>query len=98
MILRNLTPQHHLRSSDGLAAPWEDHRAAVDLVAVHPEQAQAARVAYRKYGRGRHPAALNYGDCFSYALAKISGESLLFTGADFPLTDVRAVGVEAPER
>lgn len=66
------------------------HRAAVDLVAVHPEQAHAARVAYRKYGKVRHPAGLNYGDCFSYALAKISAEPLLFKGDDFSNTDVAA--------
>jgi ribonuclease VapC len=64
------------------------HRTVVDLVAVHPDQAHAARIAYRKYGKGRHPAGLNYGDCFSYALAKISGEPLLFKGDDFPLTDI----------
>jgi ribonuclease VapC len=67
------------------------HRAAVDLVAVHAEQAHAARVAYRRYGKGRHPAGLNYGDCFAYALAKISGEPLLFKGDDFPRTDITAV-------
>jgi ribonuclease VapC len=67
------------------------HRAAVDLVAVHPEQAEAARVAYRKYGKGRHRAGLNYGDCFSYALAKISGQPLLFKGDDFPHTDIGVV-------
>jgi ribonuclease VapC len=71
------------------------HRAAVDLVAVHPEQADTARVAYRKYGKGRHRAALNYGDCFSYALAKISGQPLLFKGDDFPHTDITAV--ESPK-
>jgi ribonuclease VapC len=71
------------------------HRAAVDLVAVHPDQAEAARVAYRKYGKERHRAALNYGDCFSYALAKISGHPLLFKGDDFPHTDITAV--EFPE-
>lgn len=48
------------------------HRAAVDLVAVHPDQAQVARSAYRNFGKGRHPAELNYGDCFAYALAKVS--------------------------
>lgn len=71
------------------------HRAAVDLVAVHAEQAEAARVAYRKYGKGRHRAALNYGDCFSYALAKVSGQPLLFKGDDFPHTDIAVV--ELPE-
>jgi ribonuclease VapC len=67
------------------------HRAAVDLVSVHADQAEAARVAYRKYGKGRHPACLNYGDCFSYALAKISGEPLLFKGDDFGRTDIATV-------
>lgn len=71
------------------------HRAAVDLVAILPEQAHAARAAYRKYGKGRHPAGLNYGDCFSYALAKISGEPLLFNGDDFPNTDVAAAPLPA---
>jgi ribonuclease VapC len=46
------------------------------------------RHAFNRYGKGRHPAALNFGDCFSYALAKTSGEPLLFKGHDFPQTDV----------
>lgn len=66
------------------------YRAAVDLVAVHPDQAETARVAYREYGKGRHPAGLNFGDCFAYALAKVSGEPLLFKGDDFTRTDVVA--------
>lgn len=73
------------------------HRAAVDLVAVHLEQADAARVAYRRYGKGTHRASLNYGDCFSYALAKISGQPLLYKGDDFVHTDILAV-VESGER
>jgi ribonuclease VapC len=64
------------------------HRAAVDLVSVDVDQADAARVAYRMYGRGRHRASLNYGDCFSYALAKVSGQPLLFKGDDFTHTDI----------
>jgi ribonuclease VapC len=67
------------------------HRAAVDLIAVHPEHAHAARLAYRKFGKGRHPAGLNYGDCFSYALSKVTGEPLLFKGEDFSRTDIVAV-------
>ena len=67
------------------------HRAAVDLVGVDSDQADAARVAYRMYGKGRHRAGLNYGDCFSYALAKVSGQPLLFKGEDFALTDIRGV-------
>ncbi len=58
---------------------------------VTEEQARAARAAYRDFGRGSgHPAALNYGDCFSYALARSVGEPLLFKGADFSATDVAA--------
>lgn len=67
------------------------HRAAVDLVAVDSDQAAAARVAYRMYGKGRHRAGLNYGDCFSYALAKVSGQPLLFKGDDFARTDIGVV-------
>ena len=67
------------------------HRAAVDLVGVDSDQADAARVAYRMYGKGRHRAGLNYGDCFSYALAKVSGQPLLFKGDDFARTDLGVV-------
>ena len=68
------------------------HRARVDLVAVDADQAEVARSAHRRYGKGRHPAGLNYGDCFAYALAKVSGEPLLFKGDDFGHTDIEAVG------
>jgi ribonuclease VapC len=67
------------------------HRAGVDLIGVDAEQVEVARVAYRRYGKGRHPAGLNYGDCFAYALAKISGEPLLFKGNDFGHTDIGVV-------
>lgn len=67
------------------------HRAAVDLVNVDPGHAEAARVAYRRYGKGRHRAGLNDGDCFSYALAKVSGQPLLFKGDHFHRTDIPAV-------
>lgn len=67
------------------------HRAAVDLVAFDADQADVARVAYRTYGNGRHRAGLNYGDCFSYALAKVSNQPLLFKGDDFSQTDIGSV-------
>jgi ribonuclease VapC len=63
-------------------------RANLQVVPVDAEQADLARSAWRAYGKGRHPAALNFGDCFSYALAKSSGEPLLAKGTDFNLTDV----------
>jgi ribonuclease VapC len=63
-------------------------RANLQIVPVDAEQVDLARSAWRKFGKGRHPAALNFGDCFSYALAKIAGEPLLAKGTDFRLTDI----------
>jgi ribonuclease VapC len=63
-------------------------RAQISLVSVDEEQARVARDGFRKYGKGRHPAGLNYGDCFSYALARSLNEPLLFKGQDFLKTDV----------
>ncbi len=60
----------------------------IEIAAVSKEQAVIARDAYRRFGRGRHPAKLNYGDCFAYALALTTGEPLLFKGNDFSQTDV----------
>ena len=68
------------------------HRAGVDLVGVDADQAEVARSAYRRFGKGRDPAGLNYGDCFAYALAKVSGEPLLVKGGDFGHTDIGVVG------
>lgn len=65
------------------------HRAAIEILAVDAEQADLARRAWRRFGRGRHPAGLNYGDCFSYALAAARDEPLLFKGEDFTKTDVK---------
>jgi ribonuclease VapC len=62
--------------------------AGIDIVAVDADQAHVARRAFSKFGKGRHPAALNFGDCFSYALAKVRGERLLCKGEDFPKTDI----------
>ena len=53
-------------------------------------QVRAAIAAWRRFGKGRHPAALNLGDCFSYALARVTGEPLLYKGKDFSQTDVQA--------
>ncbi len=60
----------------------------IAVAPVTPEQARLARIAYRQFGKGRHPAALNFGDCFAYALAKETGRPLLYKGADFARTDV----------
>lgn len=60
----------------------------IEIVPVSVEQAEYARVAYKRFGKGNHPARLNFGDCFAYALAKERGEPLLFKGTDFALTDI----------
>lgn len=65
-------------------------RARVTIEPVTEEQAHIARQAYADFGKGRHPAGLNFGDCFSYALAKATGEKLLFKGNDFSKTDLPA--------
>ena len=64
------------------------HKAAIEIVPVDAEQAEIARHAYRQFGKGRHPAGLNYGDCFAYALARSTGEPLLCKGEDFTKTDL----------
>lgn len=62
--------------------------AEIEVIAVTLEQAALARQAYFRYGKGRHPAKLNFGDCFSYAAALACGEPLLFKGDDFNKTDI----------
>ena len=66
-------------------------KAAVSVIAVDLDQIEEARRAWRRFGRGRHEAGLNYGDLFSYALSRTSGEPLLFKGEDFRRTDVARV-------
>ncbi len=66
-------------------------RAEIELVAITVEHLKAARYAWRRFGKGNHPAALNFGDCFAYALAKTTGEPLLFKGEDFAQTDIDPV-------
>jgi ribonuclease VapC len=63
----------------------------IEVVSLDVEQAGIARRAFSLFGKGRHRAGLNYGDCFSYALARVTGEPLLFKGDDFVHTDVSRV-------
>ena len=63
-------------------------RAGIVIEPFTVEQAHIARQAFHDFGKGRHPAGLNFGDCFSYALAKFTGEPLLFKGEDFSKTDL----------
>jgi ribonuclease VapC len=84
MVLESRYGADAVRDLDLLVA-----KAQVSLVPVDEEQADLARRAFRKYGKGRHPAGLNFGDCFSYALARALDEPLLFKGSDFTQTDIR---------
>ena len=59
------------------------HEAGIEIVSVDETQAAQARSAFRQYGKGRHPAGLNFGDCFTYALAVVSGEPVLAKGNEF---------------
>jgi ribonuclease VapC len=67
------------------------HKAEIEVAAVDAEQVSEARRAYRRFGKGRHAAGLNFGDIFAYALARTSGEPLLFKGDDFAKTDISRV-------
>lgn len=65
-------------------------RAEIELVSVTVEHLEEARRAWRRFGKGNHPAALDFGDCLAYALARTTGEPLLFKGNDFGRTDIDA--------
>jgi ribonuclease VapC len=67
------------------------HHARLEVVPVDSDQIEIARVAWRKYGKGRHRAGLNFGDCFAYALAKVLDQPILFKGDDFTHTDISPV-------
>lgn len=62
----------------------------IETVSVPPETAGIALDAFARYGKGRHPAKLNFGDCFAYACARHFGQPLMFKGGDFPQTDIEA--------
>lgn len=83
-----------VESRGGIAAGHELDaflkNADIELVSVTPEHLEAARQAWRRFGKGNHPARLNFGDCFAYALAADMQEPLLFKGEDFARTDLDA--------
>lgn len=84
------------RGGDAIATRRFDdffRTSGITVAAVTAEQARIARQAYRDFGKGRHKAGLNLGDCFAYALAKEMDEPLLFKGDDFRHTDVEAVEI-----
>ena len=67
------------------------HEAEIEIISVDRTQAEQARLAFRKYGKGRHPAALNFGDCFTYALAIVSGEPVLAKGDEFQRANLKKI-------
>jgi ribonuclease VapC len=73
-------------------------KASIEIVPVDAEQAQIARSAFSQFGKGRHPAGLNYGDCFSYGLAKTLGQPLLYKGKDFAQTDIEGFAQSADQQ
>ena len=81
-----------VESRGGIAAGHELdlflETASIELVPVTTEHVDAARRAWRRFGKGNHPAGLNFGDCLVYALAATNREPLLFKGEDFALTDI----------
>jgi len=79
-------------SVSAAAAAVEDYLALIEIVvvAVPPETALIALDAFDRFGKGRHPASLNFGDCFAYACARHLGQPLMFKGSDFPQTDIEA--------
>lgn len=84
MMLKSRHGADGVRAFDRLVAA-----AKIAIVPVDAAQAEAAREAFRQYGKGRHAAGLNLGDCFAYALARTRSEPLRFKGGDFALTDLR---------
>lgn len=94
-----MSPMNYLEAAVRADALGEDvakgfdalfHETGIELVPLDERQAKLAREAYRRFGKGNHPARLNLGDCFAYALSKTRGEPLLFKGEDFRQTDVEA--------
>ncbi len=85
VVVEAQTRNHGGRQLDALI-----RRASLTIEPVTEEHAHLARQAFLDFGKGRHPAGLNYGDCFSYALSKATGEPLLFKGSDFSKTDLTA--------
>ena len=85
LVLRERIGAEGVEYLDGLLA-----RPHVDLIGFDSELLPIARLAFDRFGKGRHRAGLNFGDCMTYALAKVHDVPLLFKGDDFRLTDIRA--------
>jgi ribonuclease VapC len=89
LIEAGIVIESKLGSTGGRELDLWLQRAKVEIVAVDEEQVDFARRGWRRFGKGRHPAGLNYGDCFAYALAVTRDEPLLFKGNDLGQTDAK---------
>jgi ribonuclease VapC len=97
---RLLAAPTFLETTMVLAGGWQDEilarlddflrAASIETIAFTADHAAVARQAFLRYGKGRHPAALNFGDCIAYATARLEAMPLLFKGDDFRLTDIEA--------
>jgi ribonuclease VapC len=83
--ISRLEPKAALREVEAYIRPLE-----IEVIAIVPAMTSAAVEAYQRFGKGRHAAALNFGDCFAYACARQLGMPLLYKGADFSQTDIDA--------
>ena len=90
-----LTARFGPRGKTGLARFLQEN--SVETVAFDEAHAGEALDAYSRFGKGRHPAALNFGNCCTYAVASVSGEPLLCTGDDFARTDLLLVSLDSDE-
>ena len=85
-------------NGEPLAGNWTSSSAAPTLKScrLDADQVEIARATFRRYGKGRHPAGLNFGDCFSYALVHSLGDTLLFKGQNFTRSDIRPAYADGP--
>ncbi len=90
-----LTARYGARGKTALARFLQEN--AIQTVAFDEAHAGAALDAYSRFGQGRHPAALDFGDCCTYAVASVTGEPLLFVGDDFTQTDLPLVSLDSDE-
>lgn len=94
LLETSIVIEHRYGEAGGRELDLLIHKAGIDVIPVDADQIEIARACWRRFGKGRHRARLNFGDCFAYALARTSGERLLFKGDDFIHTDLASVTLD----
>lgn len=94
LLETSIVIEHRYGEAGGRELDLLIHKAGIDVIPVDADQIEIARACWRRFGKGRHRARLNFGDCFAYALSRTSGEPLLSKGDDFVHTDLDLVPVE----